>query len=362
MNKKFKSNIQLEELPEKLRNLTDTHAANELHIFIQRVQKKIGNNKTLNIMVVGDGDNYPAALFAKFSILEKYNTPYVQVFTTQYALSYLTHCDHSNNDLFIPKFNLVIGIDFEGKSEEMTELAKLCKDRDFHFLLITALPECMFDGDIYFNDFKIGILSCDYTEILTDKFPHALSYTATLAPLVLFNDDTYQNYWHIYQTELKKGKEFVEKLKITNIAPQLAIRPLIHVLYERSTEPTAYDIKHKFMASGIANVILHDKGDFSNGDINMLRKHNYGIIINLIKHTANSKYNRNLDCFLNDFCSRNGHNYITIGSMHSEDSQWNINAMMMLPYLITAIGNELNIDVVNPEKQITKEETQKTFK
>lgn len=363
MNKRFKSNIQLEELPEKLRELTETNAATELHTFIEKVQNEIGEGNQFNIMIVGNGDNYPAALFGKLSIMEKYHTSLVQAFNTSYAISYLAQCDNLINCKL--KFDLVIGIDFDGNSKEMEKIAEICKYQDIYFRLITALPECQFDKEIFSNDFKIGIISCDYFKLLTDKFPHVLSYTATLAPVVLFNDDAYQDYYHIYEKELKNGMKFVEDLNISYISLislYLSKNPIIHVLYERNTEPTAYDIKHKFMASGIANVILHEKGDFTNGDINILLNGKTGLVINLIKYNGNSKYNRNLDYFLDDFCSKNNYGYIPIGSVLSDNSQWNIRAMMMLPYLITALGNASLVDVVNPEKQITKEETQKTFK
>jgi len=366
MNTKFKSNIQLESLSEKLRKVEETNAANELHTFITHVWenwKKLNSSSELNIMVVGDGDNYPAALFSKFSILEKYYTTHVQTFTTQYALSYLTQCDNYSKPCnFKPTFDLIIGIDFDGHSKEMNEIAKLCHYTDTYFLLITAASEIVFDKNIYFTDsVKACIISCDYFEVLSDKKPHALSFISTLAPVALFDDDYYQNYYHLNEQELNKGKKFVNNLDISCIVSSLSKSPITHVFYERTTEPTAYDIKHKFMASGVANVILHEKNNFSNGDINILLNNDIGLIINLVKYNGNSKYNRNLDCFLSDFCNKNNYNYIAIGSNCSDNSQWNIEAMMMLPYLITAIGNTLNIDVCNPKNQIKKEETQKTF-
>lgn len=358
MSLSSKTNTQLEKLPHKIQALTETDASKELYSFINRVQKEKGDNN-LSIAIVGNGNNYASALCIKYLMIEKYHIEKpILTCSTSSIISQLKEYDRQYDK---PNFDLVICIDFDGNSPDSEELAKFCAKNDYHFLFITALPEICFDKEIYLNGYMNYILSCDYFEQLTDTFPHVLSFIATLAPIILFYDDTYQGYWHIYEQDLKNGENFVSGLNIDNIVTSLHESPVIHVFYNYSTEATAYDIKHKFEASGIAAVILHEKNSFVTGDANILLNDNIGLVIDLIKFNGNTRYNRNIEDFLQNFCKKNEYPYIYLGSLSATNSVWNITEMMKLPYLIAAIGNELGVDVVNPKKQITKEETQLTF-
>lgn len=58
----------------------------------------------------------------------------------------------------------------------------------------------------------------------------------------------------------------------------------IHVFYEWDTLPTATDIESKFTESGIANVVLHEKKNFSHGRYTSLYNQSFAVVINLTRH------------------------------------------------------------------------------
>lgn len=66
-------------------------------------------------------------------------------------------------------------------------------------------------------------------------------------------------------------------------------------------------------------------------------------------------YDEKLATVLNEICKEKSAHYIEIGTMAFMASQWNIEAMTKLPYLITAIGEELGIDISKPLSPFPKE-------
>jgi hypothetical protein len=68
-----------------------------------------------------------------------------------------------------------------------------------------------------------------------------------------------------------------------------------------------------------------------------------------------SKYDENLATFLNKICKENSAHYIEIGTVAMMPAQWNIEAMTKLPFLITAIGEELGIDISKPLNPLPEE-------
>lgn len=69
-------------------------------------------------------------------------------------------------------------------------------------------------------------------------------------------------------------------------------------------------------------------------------------------------YDENLATFLNKICEEKSVHYIEIGTVAKMPSQWNIEAMSKLTYFITAIGEELEIDISKPLKPFPEESIQ----
>jgi len=147
------------------------------------------------------------------------------------------------------------------------------------------------------------------------------------------------------KTDLRRYRNLIKKY------------PIIHVFYEWDTLPMAADIESKFIESGISNVILNEKKNFSHGRYTSLYNQNFALVINLERYESChvSEYDQKLSEFLKERCKEKAAQYIKIGKSCLETSEWNIYAMAMLPYLITSIGEELGIDISKPLKPFPSE-------
>ena len=68
-----------------------------------------------------------------------------------------------------------------------------------------------------------------------------------------------------------------------------------------------------------------------------------------------SEYDEKLDDFLRRRCQEKNANYIKFTKIAHSSTLYNIETMMKFPYLIIAIGEELEIDVSNPLKSFPEE-------
>ena len=216
------------------------------------------------------------------------------------------------------------------------------------------------------------IISYYNAEDTTGKERGMISMVSTLAPIIIFDDNWTCKLISENQEALVNGEKFVSDLNISEIAKTIKQYPVIHVFYEWDTLPTAADIESKFTESGIANVVLHEKKNFSHGRYTSLYNQNFAVVINLTRHGMaipldgsgninkfyKYKYDENLAIFLNKICEEKSTHYIEIGTVAMMPSQWNIEAMSKLPYLITAIGEELGIDISKPLKPFPEEAIQ----
>ena len=362
MSKNFVSIQQLELLPERIKKADETDATKELRTLIFDLFKK-NDYKPMNVLIVGAGNSYPVALFAKYTLHEEMSIPNIEALTPQAAIRML------NKDNYDINYTLVIGISYSGKTSDIKCVSEICIKRGFPFVLLTGAKKSTL-SNIYTEDFDIKIISYSNENDTSGKEEGIISMASTLAPAIILDDNWSSKLISENQKAIEDGKEFVSNLNIVDIAKAIKKHSIIHVFYEWDTLPTAADIKNKFTTSGIANVVLHDKKNFSHGSYNLLYKQDFALVINLVKLTIalaskngsvsiskvySNQYNVELAKFLDYICSKKSANYIEIGTAAMMSSQWNIEAMAILPFLITAIGEELNVDVSKPINQIPKE-------
>lgn len=86
MRKEFVSRQQLEMLPERIRKAEETDATKELKQYMWEMFEK-NSYFPMKIMIVGDGNSYPAALFAKRVVSYEMRTSNVDAVTPQVAIS-----------------------------------------------------------------------------------------------------------------------------------------------------------------------------------------------------------------------------------------------------------------------------------
>lgn len=353
MKKEFVSKQQVNLLPERLRKAEETNATKDLKNYMWDLYK-LNGFLPMHIMVVGSGDSYPAAIFAKHAIFDELSTPYVEAATAQTAIKILTQSDHINGGEFNPKYDLVIGISYSGKTPDIKYVSEICEKKGFNFLLLTGAEKSTL-SDIYHENDNINIVSYYNSEDATGDERRIISMTSTLAPAIIFDDNYSCKLISDNQEDLVKGEQFVSELDIANIAKSIEQYPIVHVFYEWDTLPTAVDIENKFTQSGIANVVLHEKKNFSHGLYTSMFTQNFALVINLTRYVNSNinkiykyGYDENLATFLSNICKNKSAHYIEIGTVAHRPAQWNIEAMTKLPYLITAIGEELGIDVSKP--------------
>lgn len=370
MKEEFVSRQQVNLLPERIRKAEKTDATKELNLYMWDLFEK-KKYVPMNIMVVGAGGSYPAAIFAKHALHDEMRTPNVEAVTPQTAVRILTQFDRVNNGEWNPKYDLVIGISYSGKTPDIKCVSELCAQKGFPFILVTGAEKSTL-SDIYRESDSMKIISYYNAEDTTGKERGMISMVSTLAPIIIFDDNWTCKLISKNQEALVNGEKFVSDLNISEIAKTIKQYPVIHVFYEWDTLPTAADIESKFTESGIANVVLHEKKNFSHGRYNSLYNQNFAVVINLTRHGMaipldgsgninkfyKYKYDENLAIFLNKICEEKSTHYIEIGTVAMMPSQWNIEAMSKLPYLITAIGEELGIDISKPLKPFPEEAIQ----
>ena len=260
---------------------------------------------------------------------------------------------------------MVIGISYSGKTPDIKAVYENCRRRNFPFLLFTGANKEALKEEYFESEF-LKIVSYFNAEDTTGKERGMISIFSTLAPAVLFDDyvissDPKRLNYHVYKELLEEGEQFVSKLNISKIARAIKSRPIIHVIYEWRTYAIAADIASKFIESGIASVILHEKKNFSHGCYTLLYKQNFAMVINLTKFafaintsTGNVKllhgndYAEELDRFLKDICKKKTAIYLEMGNSMFETAEMLIKELCKLPYLITAIGEELGVDIYKP--------------
>ena len=348
MKEKFLSRQQLDLLPERIRMAEETDASKELNVHLWNLYEENGFNP-MNILVVGTGGSYPAAVFAKYALTEEVNTPHVEAVMPQTAIRMITQFDYISNCTWHPKYDLVIGISYSSKTPDIHKVYELCHKKGFPFILLTGAEKSALTGLYEENE----IISYFNPNDTTGKEKGMISMMSTLAPIIVLDDNWTCKLTELNQNALTDAQTIVSGMDIQEIAYSLKKCPVIHVFYEWDTLATAADIESKFIESGIANVVLHEKKNFSHGRSTSLYNQDFALVINLTRNS--SQYDVTLSNFLSALCYSKFAHYLEIGNSSFSVKDWNIRALSVLPYLITVLGEELNIDISKPLKPYPNE-------
>ena len=366
MKEHFVSRQQVELLPERIRKAEETDATKNLNLYMWSLfEKKCF--EPMKILVVGTGGSYPAALFAKHAFSDEFHTPYVEAVTPQTAIRILTQFDNVVNCEYPPKYDLVVGISYSGKTPDIKAVCDLCGKKGFSFVLLTGAEKCTLK-ELYAESESLKIISYFNPKDTTSKEKGMISMFSTLAPIIILDDNWTCKLTEYNQKALNLGEVFASELDIAKIAKSIKKKPVIHVMYEWNTLPTATDIENKFTESGLAHVILHEKKNFSHGRPTSLYTQDFAIVINLTRYNIvvpldgsgfkkvyRNEYDKMLSKYLEKVCKDRSAHYIEIGTVAMMPTQWNIEAMTKIPYLITKIGEELDIDISKPLSPYPKE-------
>jgi len=364
MLKKLVSVEQLRLMPNRVLFAEQTNATSKLRKLLLELKKE-NDYGPMKILIVGAGGSFPAALFAEQILAYECKTADVQAVTPQKAIRKLKQFFFY--PIHKPLYNVVIAISYSGKTADIQKVYEVCKAENIQFILVTKA----IDSDIQevypnYNTISSNIVSYYNEEDDTGNERGMISMASTFSPIVIF-DDLVSNCKTENQKCFEKGRQFVEALDIAAIADSIKKIKIVNVFYEWETLPTVYDIESKFTEAGIANIVFHEKKNFSHGRYVSLYTLESGLNINLTmldslnelnkdeNTSCKTPYDKKLEVFLKNISVKNNTPYISIGTNAYMPNQWNIEAMAIIPYLLVAIGEELGIDISKPLQPFPEE-------
>lgn len=348
MANNFVSREQLNLLNKRISLAQKTDASNGLYRYLRN---KLYPHSPSRILIVGAGGSYPAAVFAKYALGQIFKSAVIDSQTPQTAITSIRR----------NYYDFVIGISYSGKTPDIKATATICAQVGSNFVLVTGARKEELDG-FYSKSDLFKVISYYNPKDSTGKERGMISMASTLIPCIIFDDNGERKLISENQMALLNAESFVNTLDTKNIASLIKRCPIIHVFYEQDTYATALDIESKFTESGVANVILHEKKNFSHGRYTALYNQPFALLINLNRYSTTSIfsdhmiYRTDYDKLLSEFL-QNLHSikakdayYLELGTAVVGPAQWNIEALTKIPYLITKIGEELGIDISKPLK------------
>lgn len=364
MRQDFVGRQQLSLLPERIRMAQRADATEEAYRVLGDLLVAKGFAE-MRIMVVGAGGSYPAAVAVSHLLRHGLSVPpRTEAATPQTALQILSQDDEVAGCGCGPQYDIVIGVSYSGRTPDIKAVYEGCRRRGIPFMLVTgadreALREEYPDGD------SLAIVSYHNAEDETGRERGMISMFSTLMPAIVFDDNIHSNWQWRFDTYGKlqeEGERFVSGLDVPGIAKAIARCPVVHVIYEWRTYGVAADIASKLMESGIANVILHEKKNFSHGLYTLLYRQDFAMVINvsrlvIAEHTPSwdevrfahgNDYDGELDRFLRDLCKEKSAVYIEMGNGLVRTGRLLLAEMFKLPYMVVAIGEELGVDISKP--------------
>lgn len=310
--------LNVNHLESRILNALNTNAYAKLE---KQELKKINN-----AIFLGTGGSFAAALFASKLINKLYGT--ITVAKQPRDVFY------QNND----KIDKVFMFSYSGTTNDLLESTKNISN-DKKVIITKGTIEKVANKT---NIDKNNIISY-YSSINKGKEKGYLAFEGAIVPATLFFKLYYKNteifvkesinYWKKYFDDYFK----THKLLLKSLLKQGEI---INIFYGDNTSCAAFDIESKFIESGIFNVLLHEKKNFSHG--RFINYEHLSSKINIyLKSKNGSKYEEKLLRYLSN------DNNIIIESRY-DDILCEYDLFIMSQYLIYYISKLLKIDMSKP--------------
>ena len=231
--------------------------------------KNIFDSLQGQILMVGTGGSYAAAVFAA-KCVSTYNPN---------IIAYSYH-PRDVSIIGLDKVAAVILFSYSGRTKDIENIYRTCKKKGVLVYIVTKYNNENGTG-IY--DEK-SIISYNSSKQST-KERGFISMAGTLIPMSLFGELYYSKstYSDCFIDFLKdcfesRSKEFINADFLYELPKE---KLNIDILSGMDTNCSAVDIESKFVESGLARVIIHEKKDFSHGRFNILEKYAPDLIISL---------------------------------------------------------------------------------
>lgn len=230
---------------------------------LQEVLKQVNGQ----MLMVGTGGSFAAAEFAAKCV-------------TQYHPKAVAHACHPRDIVIsgLKKIDTVMLFSYSGKTKDIQRIYELCKKENVPVYIITK-RECSRNKEIYDD---VSIISYS-TSKSTTRERGFISMAGTLIPMCIFGDIFYKGTDKGFIAFIKdcferRRLEFANNQGLFN---SNTTKLSIDIFSGIDTSCTAIDLESKFIESGLARVVVHEKKDFSHGRFNIIEKNTPDLIIYL---------------------------------------------------------------------------------
>lgn len=217
------------------------------------------------VLMVGTGGSFAAAEFAAKCV-------------SRYHPDVLAQACHPR-DIFIRglnKINAVMLFSYSGKTKDIQSVYELCRKEGIPVYIVTKYERLNNDG-LYDEE---SIISYNASKSNT-KERGFISMAGTLIPMCIFGEIYYPESNGDFRTFLKecferRNHEFSAEKFFFKLPDR---RITVDIFSGVDTSCAAIDLESKFIESGLARVVIHEKKDFSHGRFNILEKYVPDLII-----------------------------------------------------------------------------------
>lgn len=217
------------------------------------------------MLMVGTGGSFVAAEFAAKCV-------------SQYHPNVLAQACHPRDIIIhgLNKIDTVMLFSYSGKTKDIQNIYKLCRKKGIRVYIITKYKSSD-DKSFYDEDALISYS----TSKSSTKERGFISMAGTLIPMCIFGETYYSNQNCSFREFLKecferRCNEFSNEKFFFNLPDR---KMTIDIFSGVDTSCAALDLESKFIESGLARVVIHEKKDFSHGRFNILEKYAPDLII-----------------------------------------------------------------------------------
>lgn len=221
--------------------------------------REVLNSIKGQILMVGTGGSFAAAEFAAKCV-------------SQYHPNALAQACHPRDIAIhgLSKINAVMLFSYSGKTKDIQSIYNFCQKEGVEVYIITKY-ESSGDEGLYDED---TLISYSASKSST-KERGFISMAGTLIPMCIFGEIYYSNPNNSFIEFLKecferRRNEFSKEKYFFSLPDR---KMIVDIFSGVDTSCAAIDLESKFIESGVARAVIHEKKDFSHGRFNIIEKY-----------------------------------------------------------------------------------------
>lgn len=282
-----------------------------------------------HVLMVGTGGSFAAAEFAAKCV-------------TQYQPDVVAQACHPRDIIIqgLNKIDAVILFSYSGKTKDIFRVYEMCQKKGIKAYIITKY--------IYSPEDKLyekeAIISYSATNSST-KERGFISMAGTLIPMCIFGDIFYPAFNHSFRDFLKQcfDNRSIEFSKGKQLIENESHEMNVDIFSGIDTVCAAIDLESKFIESGLARVVTHEKKDFSHGRFNIIEKYPPDLVVYF--DNVQGIYNNKLLSYLK---KRKTMNIIQITTTYG-DVWGDLDLVIAVEFFSKYISKVYNYDMARPD-------------